>query len=254
MDKLIFSIIIPTYNRKNIVTRAIDSVLSQNFKRCEIIIVDDNSTDGTSEFLEEKYGKKIKILKLNKNVGQNIARNKGSEVARGEWLIFLDSDDMLTKNSLEHLSNLTKKVKSYSIMANSINSEGKITSSNPEFEGYLSYEDYLCDKIKGEFLPIHRRDIFLKHKFPEFRRAPKIGHYRVIKESGSVYFTKFVARYYNTVETDRLTVLKKNKKEFALVWQTIIKERCLDKLKFCPIKCLKDLIKLYYYKITSIIF
>jgi glycosyltransferase involved in cell wall biosynthesis len=85
------SVIIPTYNREDYVVKTLDSVLCQNFKDYEIIVVDDGSTDNTGEKLK-KYKDKIKYI-YQKNSGVSAARNKGISQAKGEWLAFLDSDD-----------------------------------------------------------------------------------------------------------------------------------------------------------------
>jgi glycosyltransferase involved in cell wall biosynthesis len=85
------SVIIPTYNRANFVTEAIDSVLSQTFLDYELIVVDDGSTDDTKDVLLRYEGRIKYIYQPNSGVGA--ARNAGVRCAVGEWLAFLDSDD-----------------------------------------------------------------------------------------------------------------------------------------------------------------
>lgn len=87
-----FSVIIPTYNRAAFVTLAVESVLRQTFKECEIIVVDDGSTDHTRESLEP-YRDRIRMIHQ-ENQGVSAARNTGIRAARGEWIAFLDSDDV----------------------------------------------------------------------------------------------------------------------------------------------------------------
>ncbi len=86
------SVIIPTYNRAQFVTRAIDSVLQQELKSSEIIVVDDASSDDTDQVLAN-YKKSIHLLKQATNQGVSAARNRGIQEARYPWLAFLDSDD-----------------------------------------------------------------------------------------------------------------------------------------------------------------
>lgn len=86
-----FSIIIPTYNRKLILKRAIESVLEQSINDFEIIVVDDGSTDDTSELMNTFSGVKYQYQE---NIGVSSARNTGAKLAVGEWLLFLDSDDV----------------------------------------------------------------------------------------------------------------------------------------------------------------
>ncbi|MFW6011213.1 MAG: glycosyltransferase [Desulfosalsimonas sp.] len=85
------SVIIPVYNRRAWIAQAVDSVLCQNYKPFELIVVDDGSTDGTMEILSA-YGNKIRVIRQ-PNSGVSAARNKGAAAAEGNLLAFLDSDD-----------------------------------------------------------------------------------------------------------------------------------------------------------------
>ena len=96
-----FSVIIPSYNRAGTLVRAIESVLHQTLPAIEIILVDDGSTDQTRQLV----GTFAKVTYYyQKNKGVSAARNKGAEMAKGNWLIFLDSDDELMQDALERFS------------------------------------------------------------------------------------------------------------------------------------------------------
>lgn len=84
------SVVIPAYNRVQTLARAIDSVLAQSYKASEIIVVDDGSSDATSEVA--KMYPEISLLRQN-NLGVSTARNNGVMMASSEWISFLDSDD-----------------------------------------------------------------------------------------------------------------------------------------------------------------
>lgn len=99
------SIIIPTYNRKNWVVKAIDSALSQTYTKIEVIVIDDGSTDGSYEYLQKLYGQKI-ILKKIRHSGVSKARNTALDLAKGEWISFLDSDDFF------HIDKIAKQISS----------------------------------------------------------------------------------------------------------------------------------------------
>ena len=90
--KPLVSVIIPTYNRGWIVQEAIDSVLDQDFRNFELIVVDDGSEDNTQEILRA-YGKAITVLQ-HSNKGVSAARNRGIAEASGQLIAFLDSDDL----------------------------------------------------------------------------------------------------------------------------------------------------------------
>ncbi|MBT8339279.1 MAG: glycosyltransferase family 2 protein [Desulfatitalea sp.] len=85
------SVVLPTYNRATMVTRAIDSVLEQSYPHFELIVVDDGSTDSTAERLRG-YGARITVITTENN-GVSAARNHGILASRGEWLALIDSDD-----------------------------------------------------------------------------------------------------------------------------------------------------------------
>ena len=93
------SVIIPTYNRKSLTIKAIDSVFNQTYQNLELIIIDDGSSDKTSKYIKKKY-KRIKIIKQN-NKGVSSARNKGIKLANNDWIAFLDSDDRWDRKKLE---------------------------------------------------------------------------------------------------------------------------------------------------------
>ena len=86
------SALIPTYNRREHVARAIDSVLAQTVPVDEIIVIDDGSTDGTREFLQARYAKRLRVY-TQPNQGVGAARRRALELATGEWVAYLDSDD-----------------------------------------------------------------------------------------------------------------------------------------------------------------
>lgn len=101
------SVIIPTYNRRDYVQEAIDSVLAQTYTDYEVIVVDDGSTDHTGEVLQARYGEGIRY-KWQKNQGESQARNEGLSLSQGEYVAFLDSDDLWLPHKLaRQLSELT---------------------------------------------------------------------------------------------------------------------------------------------------
>lgn len=99
MNKIIVSVIIPTYNRATFTCDAIESILMQTFTEYEIIVVDDGSTDHTLEMLKN-YKDKIRYI-LQKNFGPSVARNAGIRAAKGNYIAFLDSDDLWMPEKLE---------------------------------------------------------------------------------------------------------------------------------------------------------
>lgn len=93
------SIVIPTFNRARLLGEAIDSCLRQDVAGLEVVVVDDASTDATGAVLE-RYGDRIVAIRLRDNTGQSAAINVGIDAARGEFLRFFDSDDVLVDGAL----------------------------------------------------------------------------------------------------------------------------------------------------------
>ena len=95
------SIIMPSYNTALYIEETIQSVLNQTYPNWELIIVDDCSTDNTDEVLEKIKDTRIHYLKNEKNSGAAVSRNKALRKAKGQWIAFLDSDDLWMPNKLE---------------------------------------------------------------------------------------------------------------------------------------------------------
>lgn len=109
-NKLLVSVIIPTYNRSTRILNALYSVFSQTYKNIEIIIVDDGSTDNTYSVLEP-YLNRVKYI-FQKNSGPAKARNEGSKIAAGKYITFLDSDDFWKNNFVEVNINILERCSS----------------------------------------------------------------------------------------------------------------------------------------------
>jgi len=99
MSNFIFSVVIPSYNRADIIEKCIDSVLSQTEQSFEIVVVDDGSKDNTQQVVEAINDKRIRYI-YQENGGGSKARNTGIDNARGQYVAFLDSDDVFLPHHL----------------------------------------------------------------------------------------------------------------------------------------------------------
>ena len=88
-----FSLVITCYNQRDFIGAAVDSALSQQHRPGEIIVVDDGSTDGSLEMVQ-RFGASIKLVRFSRNIGAIEARNEGAARAEGEYVVFLDGDDL----------------------------------------------------------------------------------------------------------------------------------------------------------------
>ena len=106
------SIIVPVYQAEKYISKCIESIVNQTYKNLEIILVDDGSTDRSGEICDE-YGKKDNriVVVHNKNKGVSVARNCGLDIATGDYITFVDSDDYI---DLQMYSEMMKVVEKYS--------------------------------------------------------------------------------------------------------------------------------------------
>ena len=106
MQRPFITVVIPTYNSENFITKTLETVFSQTYNNYEVIVSDDGSTDNTVGVVKSfflKYPDREKKLLINKHEGPGAARNKGIEIASGDWVSFLDSDDLWDHNKLERV-------------------------------------------------------------------------------------------------------------------------------------------------------
>lgn len=106
----IFSVVVPTHNRAELLKQAIDSVLGQTFGDFELLVVDDHSTDHTQDVVHAFEDPRIKLLVNDRTPGGAGARNVGVFEARGEWIAFLDDDDVWLPQKLERQYAKTQEV------------------------------------------------------------------------------------------------------------------------------------------------
>ena len=108
-----FSVVIPTYNRAQLLRELLTSFLTQTYKNFELIICDDGSTDNTSQVVSEFSDRLRIIYEVFKNTGgPAFPRNRGIELSKNDWVCFLDSDDLWTNDKLQVLADYISSDKS----------------------------------------------------------------------------------------------------------------------------------------------
>ena len=111
MNKVKISVIVPVYNVEKYLRKCLDSITSQNLKEVEIIVVNDCSPDGSLKIIQEyiKKDKRITLVNKEKNEGLASARNSGLEIAKGEYILHIDSDDWIEQNYFKDMYELAIK-------------------------------------------------------------------------------------------------------------------------------------------------
>ncbi|MCQ2533754.1 MAG: glycosyltransferase [Clostridia bacterium] len=122
------SIVMPSFNTAKLIGESIQSVLDQTYSNWELLIVDDCSTDGSAEVIAKYSDSRIKLFVNEKNSGAAVSRNKALREAKGQWIAFLDSDDLWDKEKLQkQVEFMEKNGYSFSYTGyEEIDSEGKL--------------------------------------------------------------------------------------------------------------------------------
>ena len=164
---MLFSIVIPTYNRLALLPRTLDSVWAQRFTDFEVIVVDNGSTDGTDAWLET-LGARVQRLRQD-NLGPGPARNAGAARARGDYLAFLDSDDLWFPWTLECFADLIRQHERPAVLGAKLMSFTDEAELAAVREGPLVAEvfaDYFASSRSGYFvgagMSVLRREEFLR--------------------------------------------------------------------------------------------
>ena len=260
-----FSVIIPVYNKANTLRHALESVFNQIEQDYEILVVDDGSTDSPETVLKEYESRPTLRFFHQKNSGVSVARNTGIQNARGNYICFLDADDLYHKNHLAVLSNLIEKYPEQSFFATShmtVFPNHTQRDSSRTLKGYP--ENFLCKNLfsllnhKGDGI-IHtncmciKRSILIEENL-FFQPGEKVGEdtdmwfrialYHPIVISKAV--TTSYQREHSTATAKTSNSLswifaRRNLNEYVLSPE--IKEECLRLIDRYKMTCSRDLLR-----------
>ena len=256
---MLFSFVIPTYNRSQKVSRAIDSIINQQLwdLYAEIIVIDDGSTDDT-ELMLQKYlvNNQIKLIKHLKNKGVASAKNTGIIHAQNDYVVLLDSDDLLDKNGLNHLKDLVLHNKYDLFFCGTRILNGSKLMYDPEFKGQKTYYDLLCTSV-GEYLPVCKTQLMQNNLLRNLRGYESVTWLSLAKKGYKLYFDNEAIRLYDMDGTDRISNRYsgiKNSNKMRDGYALYLKEFGLD-LKYVNYKeYLKINFKLFCYFLMSFSF
>ena len=211
------SIITPTFNSANFIEETIKSVLSQTYSNWEMIIVDDCSGDNTEEVVSQysRKDRRIKYIRLEKNSGAAIARNKAMGEAEGEYMAFLDSDDIWTAGKLsEQLSfmqehNIYLSCTDYEQINESGEKTGKIIKTLPK----ASYNRILLDCPVGNSTVMYSVKELGKFEVPNIRKRNDDALWlQMLKKTEYIYGLNQVLMQYrirsNSISSNKISLIK----------------------------------------------
>ena len=258
----LISVIIPVYKVEKYLDKCIDSVINQTYDNLEIILVDDGSPDNCPKMCDE-YAKKDKRIKVihKENGGLSDARNKGIDIATGEFITFIDSDDYVEKNYVEFLYNLAKENNAEISMGKQyVRYTNKTLNTGTNNLYVLNSHDTLEKTLYGEdfdvsaWAKLYKKDLFKEIRYPKGRLfEDSATTYKLIDKANKIVL-KSVPIYNYMMRNDSITNETFNKKKFDLIKST--EEMCdyiEEKYKDLENGCKRRLMYAYLSTLTQLV-
>jgi len=214
------SIVTPTFNSLKYIQKTANSVLNQTFKEWEWIIVDDLSTDGTREYLEdlEKKDSRIKCILKNDNEGSGPSRNKAIELAQNKYIAFLDSDDIWIPEKLAlHTDFMEKNDSSLSHTSYGFidENDNKIKQTFHVSNSPIAYKDLLKRTEISCLTAMYNQEVIGKMYMPDLRRKQDYALWLSILKKGYKsdpldIETAFYRQHSNSATSNKLNLIIKH--------------------------------------------
>nr|WP_315142619.1 glycosyltransferase family 2 protein [uncultured Flavobacterium sp.] len=241
IENPLVSIIIPTYNRAHLIGETLDCVLTQTYSNWECIVVDEGSTDKTHTLLADYSNRDSRFRYIVKPAdikkGASISRNLGLKIAKGEFIQFLDSDDILAPNKIEVQLDLLKKESKYTISTcmwgkfNVLSEPLNIFKNNVDYKNFENIKEYFdLIGLYGGFFPplnylISMELINYCGYWNESLTVNDDGEFffRILLNSDKIVFSDKTYVLYRDNSGDNLSVLNSENKTISLLnsWRII---------------------------------
>lgn len=187
-----FSVVIPLYNKEEYIRRAVDSVLEQDLKEFELIVINDGSTDLSLSKLDDICDSRLKII-TQTNQGVGAARNNGISQARFQWVALLDADDFWSPFHLSELRNIIEKFPNSRLVATKnkvIHTESDITKDSKEESSMIRSIDYF-DEASKDLTVVHSSAVCIKKS-----AFDSVGGFKDMKMGEDLeYWARIALRY-----------------------------------------------------------
>ena len=215
MKNELVSIIMPTYNCAKFINETIKSVLNQTYENWELVIVDDCSNDNTEEVVASFNDKRIKYNRLEKNSGAAVARTTAMKMATGNYMAFLDSDDLWKDNKLEKQLEFMKK-NNYNFTCTAyeqIDEEGHQLNKIIKTKKKADYNRILLDCPVGNSTVMYNVDNLGKFEVPNIRKRNDDALWlQILKKEKFIYGMPDVLMEYrirnNSISSNKFSLIK----------------------------------------------
>lgn len=200
---MFISVVIPLFNKEKSIQNTIESVLNQSFQDFEILIIDDGSTDHSAKIVSGFNNQKIRYIKK-ENGGPSSARNLGVKKASGDWIYFLDADDLMECNTLLHFAGLINENPSINVFASNFYiKKGRLFKKQSIYmkNGILSnnYRSWFFGTLRPcQGAVIYKKEVLLQYPFPEYLRRWEDGAmFFEVMRNEKIYTSKTPLFIYN---------------------------------------------------------
>ena len=227
MNPVRITVAIPVYNREDCIGKCVESVLKQTVLPYEILLVDDGSTDGTKKVIESYLSANpvISFFAAPKNGGENYARNRCVEFAKGEFIFWLDSDDYIVPTAVETVLAAIQQTSGfmhYMFLTSDRQSEFSGSSVFSKKKHITTFKDWVTFNVSGDFAHVMHKTVFEGLPFFEdIRGFPGINFLRIHRKTKKQLFvnTLVTVRDRNREDALSLTGHLDNKKS---IWEQYV--------------------------------
>jgi glycosyltransferase involved in cell wall biosynthesis len=212
MTSIKLTVAVPVYNRADCIGRCIESVLNQDHMPFELLLVDDGSTDNTREVIRRYAAKStlISVFEAPRNGGENYARNRCVEHAKGNFILWLDSDDFLVDGAVKNVLYSMQEAPGFehymflpSDRANEFSKDDAFSAASK----VTTYQDWVTGKVSGDFVHVMRKDVFEGLPFfEEIRGFPGINFIRIHRKTQKQLYVNKLITVRDRNRTDALSL------------------------------------------------
>ena len=200
MQEIKVSVIMPAYNRETYIRESIDSVLAQSFTDFELIVVDDGSTDATAAIVQSYTDARIRLIRQ-PNQGVSVARNTGLDAAKGEYISFLDSDDLYYPDFLKILLQIIQSENTEMVFSNfseSYDAEAIKKSSINNLSDFIKDNLFgariLASDAQIDGLPVHINSVMISKNLIERYHIRFLPGVRMFEDVNFLYKSFLAAK------------------------------------------------------------
>lgn len=257
-EEPLVSIIIPTYNRAHLIGETLDSVLAQTYQNWECIVVDDGSTDETDEVMKSYCEKDLRFVYKHRSAerpkGANACRNLGLDVANGDYIIFFDSDDLMTKGHVEEkLKPLLNGKYDYSIAKTKyFNVKDESLERYYKFDQYeITPHNYIVQNINWLTLDVCIKSTLAKevHFNQNLQSGQEFNYFSklILKSNKCIFIPKYLSlrrKHDNSTQANLKTQNIKWRRSFKSMWLTYLdikEDIVVITKKILLYKCIKNI-------------